>query len=229
MSIIFKIAKYLKENKNVVKNLIIMTLMVSLILTYVGMSKSYRDMSTKYQNDLNSLKSQITEITEQNEELLLEKAKLTEKVEAKEEFTIDDIYDSKYPEATYIWYRLKATGLSDKVAAGVLGNIMQECAGPGSLDLHVFADNGCYGICQWVGPRKQRLFKDFGKSLKDQVDFLIVEINEIFREGHKFYSLKSEKEAALYFAKYFERCGSESYVVRQNNASVALNYFTSVN
>ena len=221
MSIIFKVFKYLKKNLDVIKNLIIMALMVSLILTYVTMSKNFNDMRDRYQDELNSLKSQITEITEQKEEL-------SAKVAVKEKFTLDDVYSSKYPEATYIWYRLRLEGLSEKVCAGILGNIMQECAGPGSLNLHVFADNGCYGICQWVGPRKQRLFNDFGTTLKDQVDFLIVEINEIFREGHKFYSLSSETEAALYFAKYFERCGSESYVVRQNNAKIALNQFKGV-
>jgi hypothetical protein len=38
--------------------------------------------------------------------------------------------------------------------------------------------------------------------------------------------MQDEKEAALYFAKYYERCGSGSYSVRQSNATKALDYFT---
>jgi hypothetical protein len=57
------------------------------------------------------------------------------------------------------------------------------------------------------------------------VKFLYDELLEVIPKGSSFYNLKNEKEAALYFAKYYERCSSKYYSIRQSNATKALNHF----
>jgi hypothetical protein len=68
----------------------------------------------------------------------------------------------------------------------------------------------------------------FGTSLEAQLEFLSVELFEVIPKGNAFYSMQNEQEAALYFAKYYERCSSKYYSVRQRNATKALQYFRSV-
>ena len=136
----------------------------------------------------------------------------------------------KYSQATQVWNGLKALGLNDYVCAGIIGNIMAEVGGQ-TLDIsrwpkYSSASSGYYGICQWAGSRKQRLLNDFGTTLEAQIKFLGVELFEVIPKGNSFYNMQDEKEAALYFAKYYERCGSGSYSVRQTNATKALQYFT---
>jgi uncharacterized coiled-coil protein SlyX len=136
----------------------------------------------------------------------------------------------KYSQATQVWNGLKALGLNDYVCAGIIGNIMAEVGGQ-TLDISRWSQyssttSGYYGICQWAGGRKQRLLNDFGTTLEAQIKFLGVELFEVIPKGNSFYNMQDEKEAALYFAKYYERCGSGSYSVRQSNATKALKYFT---
>ena len=136
----------------------------------------------------------------------------------------------KYSQATQVWNGLKALGLNDYVCAGIMGNIMAEVGGQ-TLDISRWSQysstsSGYYGICQWAGGRKQRLLNDFGTTLEAQIKFLGVELFEVIPKGNSFYNMQDEKEAALYFAKYYERCGSGSYGVRQTNATKALQYFT---
>ena len=133
-----------------------------------------------------------------------------------------------YDQATQVWNALKALGLNDYVCAGIMGNIMAEVGGQ-TLDISRWPQYSLktyYGICQWAGSRKQRLLNDFGTTLEDQIRFLTVELFEVIPKGNSFYNMQDEKEAALYFAKYYERCGSGSYSVRQSNATKALKYFT---
>lgn len=136
--------------------------------------------------------------------------------------------DNKNIIATAVWNRLKSWGLNDYVAAGIIGNMMTEVAGT-SLDLSrwkLYSYKSTYGLCQWLGPRKERLLTEFGSTVTDQLDFLYVEMYEVIKMGDKFYDMQDEKEAALYFAKVFERCGKGSYNQRQSNATKALEYFT---
>ena len=139
--------------------------------------------------------------------------------------------DKHYIQATYVWDYLKNNiGLSDYVAAGIMGNIMVEVGGQ-TLDISKYScgwsDNKeYYGICQWSKERKDRLFEDFGSSLEAQCKFLGVELFEIIPEDEEFYQWTDEKEVALYFAKNFERCGTRSYKLRQQCASKALEYFS---
>lgn len=132
-----------------------------------------------------------------------------------------------YSQATSIWNALLELGLNKYVCAGILGNIMAEVGGQ-TLDISnwpKYSQGSYYGICQWGGDRRQRLLTEFGTTLEDQISFLSVELFEVIPKGSSFYNMQDEKEAALYFAKYYERCGSSSYSVRQTNATKALEYF----
>jgi hypothetical protein len=136
--------------------------------------------------------------------------------------------DGNYNQATTVWNYLRGLGFNEYVCAGIIGNIMAEVGGQ-TLDISrwpVYSQNSYYGICQWSGSRKQRLLNNFGTTLESQLRFLSVELFEVIPKGNSFYNMQDEKEAALYFAKYYERCGAGSYSVRQSNATKALNYFT---
>ena len=139
---------------------------------------------------------------------------------------------SQYPEATEIWLFMKNQGWNDYVCAGIMGNIMTEVGGQ-TLNLQVNSNkNGYYGICQWNKNHKKEIW---GKSLEKQLNYLNSNIKsefDIYGYTYKkdfnfntFLNLTDEKEAALAFAKSYERCGSGSYNVRQENATKAYNYF----
>ena len=135
--------------------------------------------------------------------------------------------EGQYPEATQVWNYLKGMGLNNYVCAGIMGNIMAEVGGQTlNIGLYAFKDTGTYyGICQWAGSRKSRLLNNYGRDLQAQLNFLGVELYEEIPASSSFYSMQDEKQAALYFAQYYERCGSSSYGVRQSNATKALAYF----
>ena len=136
----------------------------------------------------------------------------------------------EYPEATTIWlYLTIVMGYNDYVAAGVLGNIMNE-AGGNSLNINPSAQNpaGYYGICQW----NSSMYGDVWYcNLVEQLDYLNNTIEYEFNcygnmSYENFCNLTDEREAALSFARSYERCSSASYGRRQNNATTALNYFS---
>lgn len=140
---------------------------------------------------------------------------------------------SQYPEATKIWLYMKDQGWNDYVCAGIMGNLMTEVGGQ-TLNLQVKSNtNGYYGICQWNKNHKKNVW---GKSLDKQLEYLNSNIESEFNtygyaykkdfNFNTFLNLTNEKEAALAFAKIYERCGSASYNVRQENAIKAYNYFT---
>ena len=140
-----------------------------------------------------------------------------------------------YPEATTVWLYLKDLGYNDYVCAGILGNMMAECGG-NTLNLKttvISGDGNYYGICQW-----SRGYTDvWGRDLEGQLKFLKGNIQyqfktfgNLYKSGFtykKFLALTSCHDAALAFAKVYERCGSGSYGVRQDNAMKAYNYYVS--
>ena len=138
----------------------------------------------------------------------------------------------EYPYAAKIWYFLKDKGYNDYVCAGILGNIMVEVGG-GTLKLKPNAyGKGYYGICQWG----RHYPKVWGTSLDYHCNFLESTIRSEFKTFGKLYqkgfnydkftALTNEREAALAFAKCYERCSAKGYVKRQNCAEIAYNYFT---
>ena len=138
---------------------------------------------------------------------------------------------AEYPAATQIWRYMKAQGWNDYVCAGIMGNIMAEVGGQ-TLDIrYTLSSNGYYGMCQW----NRQYSNIWGAGLESQCDYLRDTIKyEIdtfgfnYQKGFKFNSflnMTDAQQAALAFAKAYERCASGSYGVRQKNAIKAYNYF----
>ena len=144
---------------------------------------------------------------------------------------ITQVSSSTYPIAAEIWNYLRNCGYSNSVCAGIIGNMMVE-AGGGTLAIQpVIYGSGFYGICQW----NQAYGSVWETDLYTQLNFLMSNIvYELNTFGYAYYSgfgynsfcgLGSPEEAALAFAKCYERCGSGSYGWRQSCARTAYNYF----
>ena len=144
---------------------------------------------------------------------------------------------TKYPEAQIVWDALIDYGLSPEVASGIMGNIMAEVGGQ-TLDFsewRYWCRGTHYCICQWGGGRKQDLLNNFGPDLEDQVKFLLYELERemnsygyIYKTGFgydEFIAMTDVEQAALAFAKSYERCSSKYYNIRMTNAKKAYNYF----
>lgn len=132
---------------------------------------------------------------------------------------------NEYPIATTVWLYLKEQGYNDYVAAGIIGNMMTECGGQ-TLALNPNASSGSYyGICQWGSGFSNR-YTDLDGQLQLLMDTIENEFNWYGNMNYEsFLSLTNERDAALAFAKSYERCTSASYTQRQNNAERALAYF----
>lgn len=137
---------------------------------------------------------------------------------------------SQYPDAEYIWKYFKELGYNDYVIAGIMGNIMMECAGP-SLDLNptVYNTDGYYGMCQW----NIYVYDILDADLPTQCEFLANTIKNEFDlcydafgfSFEQFIELDNERIAAYRFAQIYERCDSSTYSYRQNYATMAYEYF----
>lgn len=144
-------------------------------------------------------------------------------------------YEEKYigenAAAVEIWYYLKDAGYNDYVCAGILGNIMTEVGGH-SFHIQYWLRNESYaGMCQW----SLKYFPDVPQDVKGQCDLLLDTIEEnlnIFGSNYKagfnyeeFLKLKDEREAALAFAKCYERCHPDYYDIRLDDATMAYDFF----
>lgn len=156
-----------------------------------------------------------------------------------EEARIEAMWSEKsgeYPVATQVWrYMKEELGWNDYVCAGVMGNMMAEVGGQTlNLQPYLYGHSGAnyYGLCQW----SSRYYPSIqGADVDAQLDFLASTIKKeldtygyLFRNGldyEAFCNLTDAEDAAMAFAKAYERCGSGSYGVRQRNAINAYNYF----
>ena len=139
---------------------------------------------------------------------------------------------AEYPAATEVWLYMKSLGWNDYVCAGIMGNLMAEVGGQTlKLQYMLISDDGYFGMCQWSRGYSQI----WGKGLQDQYNFLNKTIKyemdtfgHLYKRGfnlNAFLNMDNTREAALAFAKCYERCHSRTYVVRQNNAEKAYDYF----
>lgn len=156
-----------------------------------------------------------------------------------EEARIEAMWSEKsgeYPVATQVWrYMKEELGWNDYVCAGVMGNMMAEVGGQTlNLQPYLYGHSGAnyYGLCQW----SSRYYPSIqGADVNAQLDFLASTVKKeldtygyLFRSGldyEAFCNLTDAEDAAMAFAKAYERCGSGSYGVRQRNAINAYNYF----
>jgi hypothetical protein len=143
-------------------------------------------------------------------------------------------WEEEHYYATKVWEYLRQKGFSQEVTCAIIGNMMIETSG-GSLDLNpiIYSPSGnYYGLCQW----SKKYCPDVqGLSLEQQLDYLLNsmqwEFNTfgwLYKEGfdyESFLEMSDPAEAALAFAKSYERCSPVSYMMRQEAAEKAYDYF----
>ena len=159
---------------------------------------------------------------------------ITKKVEA--DITKYTTWEQEYYYAAKTFLFLKQCGYNDVVACAIIGNMMIETSG-GSLALNPTIydpPRAYYGLCQW-----SVYYKPFmaDKTFEEQLEYLRTDIKSEFSmfsfcyasgfSYDKFLAMEDPAEAALAFAKVYERCGSGSYGLRKQAAVKAYNYFCS--
>lgn len=97
-------------------------------------------------------------------------------------------------------------GLTRIQAKGIYGNLMQESGG----NIQAISSDGhdSYGLAQWTGPRKEKLFEMYGPNptIEQQLDFLWWELNNTHKDALR--ALKQAKtvyDATKIFMDKFER------------------------
>lgn len=110
------------------------------------------------------------------------------------------------PSKSYIVNYFIKKGLTEVQARGIYGNIMQESGG----NIRATSSDGhnSYGIAQWTGDRKRRLFNMYGTnpSLEQQLDYLWWELNNT--ESEALAALRNTStvyDATKVFMNKFER------------------------
>lgn len=136
----------------------------------------------------------------------------------------------EYHNATAIYEKLKARGLSDVTTCAIIGNIMTETGGNTlAVNPYIYGYDSFttyYGMCQWslyYNPSVN------GKSLDGQIEYLMNTIQKNMKSfGGSYEYFKSMTDvgaAAKYFNNYYER--GNGNIIRAKNANAALKYYTS--
>lgn len=124
-------------------------------------------------------------------------------------------YDGKISDRpAHAYQRFVAAGLPDHVAAGLVGNMMQESG----VDINPAAvgDNGnAFGSAQWNGPRRRAYLGYASQRGVDPSDF-DTQIDYLLHEGKtsekaawdRIMAAKSAEEAAVAGSRYFWRPGA---------------------
>lgn len=97
-------------------------------------------------------------------------------------------------------------GLTRIQAKGIYGNLMQESGG----NIQAISSDGhdSYGLAQWTGPRKQKLFEMYGPNptIEQQLDFLWWELNNTHKDALRaLKQVKTVYDATKIFMDKFER------------------------
>ena len=145
------------------------------------------------------------------------------------------IWEQEHYYAAKTYQFLRQRGYSAEIACAIIGNMMIETSG-GSLDLKPTIYNstgGYYGLCQWSLYYRPDVAD---MPFEDQLEYLYADMEREFRgfsgcymrgfTYEDFLKMTDPAEAALAFAKVYERCGSGSYGLRKTAAMVAYEYFT---
>ena len=95
-------------------------------------------------------------------------------------------------------------GLTRNQAKGIYGNLMQESNGSATAR----SKDGSYGIAQWLGDRKQRLFEMFGNNptFQQQLDFIWWELNNTHKNAlTSLREAESVEDSTRIFMNQFEK------------------------
>lgn len=97
-------------------------------------------------------------------------------------------------------------GLSKNQAKGIYGNIMQESSGKRNI---VSGDGyDSYGLAQWTGPRKVRLFSKYGTNptVNQQLEYLWYELNNTEKGAlNALRNTTTVEDATKVFMQKYER------------------------
>lgn len=110
-------------------------------------------------------------------------------------------------------------GLTREQAAGLVGNLMRESG------MNIGATNpnsGAYGLSQWLGSRKTRLFKRYGyhPTFEQQLDYIWDELNTSHRRGLQMLrASKTVNDAARNAFGYYEFSAGPEAAIRAMNSS----------
>lgn len=97
-------------------------------------------------------------------------------------------------------------GLTENQARGIYGNLMQESGG--NLTIRSRDGYNSYGLAQWTGARKTKLFQMYGKnpSKQDQLDYLWWELNNTEKSALRaLLQTTTIQDATKVFMDKFER------------------------
>ena len=118
--------------------------------------------------------------------------------------TIRRVLDQK--SNNYIIDYFVSKGLTRNQAKGIYGNLMQESRG--NIKAVSSDGNNSYGLAQWTGPRKQKLFSMYGPNptARQQLDFLWWELNNTHKDAlASLRRTNTVSDATRVFMNQFER------------------------
>lgn len=114
--------------------------------------------------------------------------------------------DDRTPTGSEIVNFFMNKGLTKNQAKGIYGNIMQESGGKHNI---VSRDgHNSYGLAQWTGSRKARLFSKYGTNptINQQLEYLWEELNGSEKDAlDALRSASSVEDATKIFMQKFER------------------------
>lgn len=131
------------------------------------------------------------------EEPLVDTSKIT---------TIRRISVGQSNQGNYIIDYFVNKGLTRNQAKGIYGNLMQESGG--NIRAVSSDGNNSYGLAQWTGPRKQKLFSMYGPNptARQQLDFLWWELNNTHKDAlASLRRTSTVSDATRVFMNQFER------------------------
>ena len=224
----------LKRNPNLIVKFTLTIVLIVLIILLLKIDTvkavaQKQELSYTAYYDIDTTKEYLKQIKKQRTEL--------ENLEAKVASDLKQYvkWEEEYYWAAKVFEYFMQRGFTKEATCAIIGNMMIETSG-GTLSLKpdVYSASGnYYGLCQWslvYYPETE------GLSFERQLDYLLSTMPWEFNTFgwlHKenfgyedFIKMTDAKEAALAFAKAYERCGPASYELRQKAAEEAYNYFT---
>lgn len=117
-----------------------------------------------------------------------------------------EISDDRTPTGSQIVNFFMNKGLTKNQAKGIYGNIMQESGGKHNI---VSRDgHNSYGLAQWTGTRKARLFSKYGTNptVNQQLEYLWDELNSTEKSAlNALRDTSTVADATKVFMQKFER------------------------
>lgn len=122
------------------------------------------------------------------------------------EQTVQEVPDDRTPTGNQIVNFFMNKGLTKNQAKGIYGNIMQESGGKHNI---VSRDgHNSYGLAQWTGTRKARLFSKYGTNptVNQQLEYLWNELNSTEKGAlNALRNTSTVADATKVFMQKFER------------------------